>query len=395
MQIRQRFYVDLVGIIIVLVILTLVIMGTLVWFNTPEQARGSIYNTGPNGVSRFADWLRDEGYTIRVLATETERPGSGDGILFILAPRSGFTNRQLFSLDNWVQSGGTLVIAQENGQPANLPGRFSAGIGRLWLPVRSADLALPLLNWPPVGEAAINTTHYVKSACGEAAIHMGDCQRPLLAAFGRGQGRVFIMATAYPFTNQGIEDFGNAQLIENLTLATAVSGQRIVFDEFHHAIPLSWLWTTPTGWAMWLGAVALIGFFIWHNTFIPTGRAATPTSQKRRLVAETTAPAITLAQAPRQFATNESIKIHYWQRLKRTLARRHGVDPAQADRDFIESLKPHMDEADLGTIVYLAAHKNPFPPMTASELKQWVAIAINLSDSHILTREIYEYQKTA
>jgi hypothetical protein len=389
MEIRKRFLGDIVANILILVLIALFVIGTLLIFKVPTRTRGSVYNEGATGVSLFAGWLNGRGYQVGTLDSENERVASGDAVLFILAPRSGFARNDLWWLDGWVQRGGTLVIAQESRQPSDLTGQFGVGIGRLLRPVSESSLRLPTLNWPFVGQAKIEARHYVSNACGEFPVHMGSCPRPLLVGIGRGLGRVFVLSSAHPFTNEGIEDAGNAQLVENIVLAVSTPGQRVVFDEIHHQISLTWLFTTATGIAFWLALMALIAFLIWQNSYAPTTRV----KRQKKLALPVAATSNNLQGAQRQFARPEAIKQHYWQRLKRVLSRRYGVDPLQIDADFIESLKPIMAEEDLGTIVYLLSNKEKFPPMTDYELRQWVSVIVDLSDSHVLTREIYEYQK--
>jgi len=378
MEFRKRFLGDILGIIFILVLIALFVVGTLVVFNVPERMRGSLYNEGPAGVSLFAGWLDESGFVVGTLETESDYMSSRDAMLFVLAPRNSFSSQELWRLDSWVQRGGTLVIAQDSRQPAGLLGRFGLGIGRLWLPIEESRLTLPALNWPPVGQANVEASHYVSKACGRLAVHMGSCQRPLLVSFGRGLGRVIVMSSVHPFTNEGIENAGNAQLVENIVLAVSSPGQRIVFDEIHHQISFTWMFTTPTGIAFWLSLFALLGFFFWQNSFVPTGRTK---GYKPRAVSTGTAVDTlnNLEEANRQFARPKRIKQHYWQRLKRVLARRYGVDPVPVDADFIESLKPLLPEEDLGIVVYLASNKEKFPPMTDYELRQWVSVIIDLS----------------
>jgi hypothetical protein len=337
--------------------------------------------------------LAERGHPIRTLNTPEAVPLADDSLLFILAPRSSFERLPLLWLDAWVQSGGTLVIAQEGRQPVELLRPFNATIGRLWWPVRQSGLQLPTLNWPPVGQAAIEASHFVKLPCGRAAVHLGSCERPLMVAFGRGRGQVYILSSATPFTNEGLEDGGNAQLVENLVLATAAPGQSILFDEVHHQVPITWLFTTPMGWALWLSILVLITFFMWHNSYLPT-RHAPAERPKGRGEVETAVAINKLAKAGQQFGRYGAITNHYWQRLKRSLARRYGLDSALTDQQFIESLTQHTNEAEISTIVYLASQKERAALMTAAELRQWVSVVTTLTDQQPLTREVYEYQKT-
>lgn len=389
MEFRSRFLGDIIGIVTILVIIILFVAGTLIFFNVPQRMRGSLYNEGPAGVSLFVGWLDERGYEIRTLESETDYITSQDAMLFVLAPRSEFSSQDLWRLDGWVQRGGTLVIAQDSRQPSNLPGRFGVGINRLFTPVEETALALPTLNWPPVGWANIEASHYISNACGRLAVHMGSCQRPLLVGSGRGLGRVFIISTSHPFTNEGIENDGNAQLVENMVLAATSPGQRIVFDEIHHQISLTWMFTTPTGIAFWLSLLALFAFVFWQNSYVPSGRAKKRMGQTA-LTEPVAKPVNNLEGAYRQFARPEAIKIHYWQRLKRVMARRYGVDPTQDDAGFIDSLKPLAPDEDLGTIVYLASQKEKFPPMSDYELRQWVTVIVDLTDSHDL-RKLHQF----
>ena len=118
---------------------------------------------------------------------------------------------------------------------------------------------------------------------------------------------------------------------------------------------------------------------------MPTGRTKS-SARNGGLTGPVAKPVNNLEGAHRQFANPDTIKQHYWQRLKRVLGRRYGIDPLQVDSDFIESLKPIGDAVDLGTVVYLYSYKDKFPPMNNSELKQWVSVAIECADHHDINK---------
>ena len=61
MEFRSRYLLDLTGIILLLIILALLIAASLIFFNTPERARASIFNQGPEGASQFLNWLEAGG----------------------------------------------------------------------------------------------------------------------------------------------------------------------------------------------------------------------------------------------------------------------------------------------------------------------------------------------
>ncbi|HUM68292.1 MAG TPA: hypothetical protein PLK31_05550, partial [Chloroflexota bacterium] len=321
------------------------------------------------------------------------RPSNQDKIMFVIAPRSRFRYGELYNLDVWVLNGGTLIIAQEDARPRELLRYYDLGLGRLWWPVAQSGLALPVFNWPPVGQAAVDAHRYVRVDCGQAAVHMGDCTRPYLVALGRGRGQIIVLSSVTPFTNAGLRQPGNAQLVENMVLATAVPGSTILFDEAHRQLSAAWLFTTPTGWALWLSLVGVGLFVAWNSSSSPTNRAQTKTVRGEKEL-DTAVALNQLAAAERQFRRHDVIMAHYWRRLQQTLARRHGVDPTLPDARFVAALKPHLTEAELGMVSYLVTYKERADVLTENELRQWVSVAAELTDQQPLTREVYEYQKT-
>lgn len=395
MLLQKRFFTDVAGVVVILALLPLLVLGAVGWLNSPQRARGSAWNQGDEGVSVLVNWLQREGFPVRLVAAGDAQPlSSQDTVLFVIAPRSAFRYGELYLLDVWVRNGGTLFIVQEDDEPRGLLRYYDLDVGRLWWPVAQSGLTLPVFNWPPVGQAAVDAHRFVKVDCGQAAVHMGDCTRPLLVAMGRGQGQVIMLSSVRPLTNAGLRRPGNAQLVENIIRATAVPGRTILFDEAHRQMSGAWLFTTPTGWALWLSLLGVGLFVVWNNAASPTRRAPQKSSRGEQEV--DTAVAINyLATAERQFRRHDVIMAHYWRRLQQTLARRHGIDPALPDDQFVAALKPYLNETAAGTMVYLAnAYRERANMLSENELRQWVSLAAEFTDQQPLTREVYEYQKT-
>lgn len=393
MLLQKRFLSDLIGVVLILALLPLLVIGVAGWRHAPQQARGSALNQGGDGVSVFANWLQTQGFQVVMQQTgDSLRPAGQDRLMFIIAPRSRFRYGELYNLDVWVRNGGTLIIAQENGQSRELLRYYDLGLGRLWWPVAQSGLALPVFNWPPVGQAAVNARRFIEADCGQVAVHMGDCERPYLVAMGRGQGQIIVLSAVTPFTNAGLRQPGNARLVENIVLATAVPGATILFDEAHRQTSLAWLFTTPTGWALWLTVLGIALFIAWNSASSPAGRVRTKSGRGEQEI-DTAVALNQLAAAERQFRRHDVIMAHYWRRLQQTLARRHGVDPTLPDARFVAALKPHLTEAELGVVSYLVTYKERADALTENELRQWVSVAAELTDQQPLTREVYEYQK--
>ncbi|MBL1131436.1 MAG: DUF4350 domain-containing protein [Chloroflexi bacterium] len=393
MLLQKRFLSDLIGVVLISVLLPLLVIGVGGWRNAPQRARGSALNQGEDGVSVFANWLQTQGFRVEMQQPDaTIRSSNQDKVLFVIAPRGRFRYGELYNLDVWVRNGGTLIIAQENGQSRELLRYYDLGLGRLWWPVAQSSLALPVFNWPPVGQAAVNARRFIEADCGQVAVHMGDCARPYLVAMGRGQGQIIVLSAVTPFTNAGLRQPGDAQLVQNMVLATAVPGATILFDEAHRQSSPAWLFTTPAGWALWLTVLGIGLFIAWNSASSPVGRARTKSAPGEQEV--DTAVAINqLAAAERQFHHHEVIMAHYWRRLQQSLAQRYGVDSALPDAQFVAALKPLLNETELGTVAYLAAYRERADALSENELRQWVSVAAELTDQQPLTREIYEYQK--
>ncbi|PMP75882.1 MAG: DUF4350 domain-containing protein, partial [Chloroflexus aggregans] len=57
--------------------------------------------------------------------------------------------------------------------------------------------------------------------------------KPVVTGLRYGQGYVIALSSLYPFTNVGLRDPAAAALLLNI-VSWLPSGERIVFDEFHH-----------------------------------------------------------------------------------------------------------------------------------------------------------------
>jgi hypothetical protein len=221
-------------------------------------------------------------------------------------------------------------------------------------PVERAALRLPTLDWPPVGEVRVRASHKLRLRREVAVVHIGDRDTPLLVAFGQGEGKVFVVSTIYPFTNDGLWDANNAQLVQNLVSTGASRGGRIVFDQAHRKerpaiISLAWLVSTAEGWGLIYAAVVLFAYLI-----LRFRRFGAPTPPTDWLIPRATDEYITaIVGTHGQSGMEKTARHHYWERLKRDLARQYRLDPALYDDDFLTELARYKDEMDLETLVYL------------------------------------------
>jgi hypothetical protein len=280
---------------------------------------------------------------------------SSDDVLFVLATNDAFTASELENLDRWVESGGTLIVAQDKAQPGRLLNHYRTPLAQMRSSVERAPLSLPTLDWPPVGEVRVRASYKLRLQREIAAVHIGDLNTPLLVAFGQGKGKVFVMSTVYPFTNDGLRDANNAQLVHNLVRTGTLQGGSIAFDQAHRkelptVISLAWLVSTAEGWGMIYAAVVFFAYLMlrfrrFGAPSVPPTDWFTPRATDEYIAA--------IVGTPGQTGMEKTARRHYWDRLKRDLARQYRLDPALHDDDFLNELARYKDELDLEALVYL------------------------------------------
>ena len=340
----RRFWGDSVGVVVVLVGLTAVILFSLAqWTEPTNRFRGSVRNQGPEGAQSLAGWLSQLGYEVR-FPNQVLVPEDSDQLLFVFVPQGDFSRLDLIATESWVRGGGTLVIAQDSNRSNDLLRQFGLRLGLLWPRQQEAELRLPTLNWPWVGTVEVEARRRVRVSCGKAAVHLGDCDRPLFISFGQGRGQVYVMSSLYPFTNAGLQNEANAQFVQTLVQANVQPGATILFDEVHRDTRSSWLLQTREGWGLLLALLVLAAYAVAQRQRFGGPR---PTTQQHEPGLRQTAEFISSVAIVDPTHQHASLRQHYWQRLKRQFGRRYGVDPALADELFLAEMKKHVDDYEL------------------------------------------------
>lgn len=371
----ERFSLDYIGLAIVAVVLLAVVgVSLLRWQNPAASAVGSIQNDGAAGGQALALLLQNLGYEVQIPPGPTLFPQPDDDVWFLLAPTGEFDLVELSALDRWVRAGGVLMLVPAADSDAGVLSYFDLALRRLWLRENEASLRLPTLNWPMVGTVTLRATHRLRLACGRAAVHIGDCQRPFLISFGRGQGQVVVLSSFYPLSNAGLENGRHVQLVENLLRLYAEPGASVRFDELHRRPAGFWLWRTPGGWALILMVLMSVGYGWGRNR--PFGRPRPVLRARHSERRQTTSFINQIAAAEKELdETTQEIRRHYWHRLKRRLGRRYAIDPRQPDEQFLAACRDYLDDAQLGQLIHLMvamAH-----PMTDLDLQQWTSSIIS------------------
>ncbi|HMA35633.1 MAG TPA: DUF4350 domain-containing protein [Chloroflexia bacterium] len=199
--------------------------------------QGSSLSPAPPGALALYLWLADSGYPVQRIqgATRLADALRDTDVLFVLNPQSGFSATQIADLDAWMNEGGVLVLTIEGTQAALNPllDHLGASLTPLLPPIAGAlPPTQPLWTQPPVRQVGVQTSWQLDLTGATAVPLLGVATGPLAIVQPRGQGRLVLLSTNWPFTNAGLGEYDNRWLAWNL--AGSGLGRRVAFDEIHH-----------------------------------------------------------------------------------------------------------------------------------------------------------------
>lgn len=335
---------------------------------------GAINSEADQGTQQLFNWLSQNGYDIQV--AESDLTLGDASVLFIIAPTSRLNMLEVERLNQWVFSGGTLILVQEQNQAQWLLDKFDIRSRSLLLPQETASFNLPTLNWPLVGQPELNARAYYRVPCGEAAVHLGDCDRAHLAVFGWNAGQVVLLSSLYPLSNAGVQNPANAQLIQNLLNLVTSPGETIVVDESHHGNGfLNW-WRSRIGLTLLATAVALIAYLVWQNQPFTTPAGHSSMVTEPEAMQSSSAFINHIADAQKLLDPERNVREHFWQQLKRKYSNRHGFDPRLPDEQFFDRLRQLEDEDTISQLIYIMTSMAK-PQIVDIELMNWTAVTLD------------------
>jgi len=335
------------------------LMFVVVWLGARQDVEAKVspplssYSSAPDGARALALWLDSLGYTVRRAEGVSLRVGRDDRLLLVLEPQQSFSTGEIKVVDSWVRAGGVLLVATSRGYADSLLEYYDVDVAAFAGVVETALPAQPVLLDPPWTQVRVQVEHYLVTQRQDVVAHVLAQGRPVLLSFAHGVGRVFVSTAVMPFSNAGLRHAGNARLVYNL-VASAGSGGRVVFDEFHHgyrqARTLStWLKTTAQGRSLiYAGSVVFLFLIAGGRRFgrpLPSPHATT-----RRAPVEYIRVMASLFRRGRQHA---AILRHYHDALKRGLARSYGLDPTLDDAAFVAHLALTRPDADRAALLKL------------------------------------------
>ena len=330
-----------------LILALLIVVATAVQQAAPERAAPAppdlaSDSAAPGGALGLYLWLQSLGYRVERLEYRDFRPGEDTRALLMLAPTTAADDAQLAALRRWVEQGGTLIVA---GRPPlslpNLPvqgfipggNTLSKLLGEFALEVRAlpsskteAKPSQPLLLRPAVNNVRVEAAGYV-TGTASLVTYLGESEQPVAAALSVGRGRVYVLASAYTFSNLGLREADNAALALNW-LPPPGDSVSIAFDEIHHgrAQARSLLYELvhqPWGWAVIYALATVFLYLLLDGRRF--GRPVPIVVDTRRAAAEYVA---SLASLLRRSGKRDWVARHYEVTLRRQLAVACDLDPA-------------------------------------------------------------------
>ena len=343
-----------IGLVLLLVVITALAA-------TQEQAQQeypvlSTLSSAPNGALALKLWVQELNYDVEQQTPASFAPPENTSILFMLEPLFP-TEGEMDAVDTWVEKGGTLIAIGEAYGMYSLIDHYEFFFDYLpanpEVPVPDA----PLLTSPAASEFTNATVRLALASARDDYVTLITYDgKPVLVSFEQGNGRVILGTLAQSFTNAGLKQSGNPELVLNI-LALARKKGTICFDEWHHGEqgaqvlgPGEFLRSTPVGRSLLFVTFAVfIVLFMQGRGF---GRPVPlPQEIKRRGALEHVTG---IANLSRRAAHRSAVMLHYHDQIKRKLGQRYRLDPGMDDEQYMHTLagyNPSLDRNELSNLL--------------------------------------------
>jgi hypothetical protein len=300
----------------------------------------SVYDTTAGGTSRLQRWLEAIGVRTSTLEGATFAPSAAQqDVLLLLGATQVISALDVAALRDYVQGGGTLVVATDLGL-AERPVLDAFGAG----PAGGAR----------VGEHAVSHLAFaaplVRSVRIDAGLRLQPRGRaealvpadaPFVVRSREGPGTVLLVGSLAPFLNGTIGEADNARFVLNLIGAA----RTVAFDEYHHGVQaeeetdqLGLVTGTWPGRAMLFAGVVTFAYLLLSGRRLGPATALDPRPPRSSLDYVRG-----LAALLRRSGRGEIAQRRLLDELRRGLARRLGFDaraPLEQVLDALEVREP-------------------------------------------------------
>lgn len=367
-----------VGILLTLVLITAL---AAVQQQTQQQhPRLSSLSSAPDGALALKMWVKELQYNVDEQVLANFIPPKNDSILFMLEPLF-VTETEMQPIDDWVESGGTLIVMGEQYSMSLLLDHYQFGFD--YLPENGvAANETPLFNSPAAFDLKnVKVRTVLQSERDDFVVLVAYQGKPVLVSLEQGKGRVILGTVTEAFTNAGLKEAGNPEFVLNVLALARVKGA-IWFDEWHHGVrsgseilgPGEFLRRTPVGHSLLFAAFAIfLVLFIQGRGF---GRPVPlPQEIKRRGALEHVTG---IANLSRRAAHRSAVMMQYHQQIKRKLGQRYRLDPGMDDQEYADKLagyNPSLQKDELLSLLKRLKRKDLSETEMvhlAAEAAQWI-----------------------
>jgi hypothetical protein len=327
---------------------------------TDEPETPTTHSSADGGALALYTWTRSMGYDGRRLEYRPFELSEEDAALVILNPSEPIRAAEARATLEWVARGGTLIFADDtpaffNTSDALLDElKMELAAYTTTLEIERATPAQPALDQPPFDAALVRSARVIVPHREDYVKLVGVPDAIVVAGIAHGRGYIYLSASAYPFTNAGLRDAGNAALVLNM-LRRVPSGGRIQFDEYHHGFfaPPSTgtiLVGSPWGWAAVYAVTAIALYLILSGR-----RFGRPIPLKEEVMRRSSAEYVeSMADLFQRGGKRAYILRHYHATFKRRLARPYGINPQLDDREFVRELARFREVDEPALLALLA-----------------------------------------
>ena len=262
--------------------------------------------------------------------------------LFLQALNKAPTETEIQDIQNFVNTGGTLIVAGNNKALAELFSAYGLELQALTkrLAFSQRIPAEPLFSEHPVDEVRTDTDLVIEAFRREVAVLYGREDDVTIVTLRDGDGRAFFIASDYLFSRSGLQYNGNAMFLYNL-MSTLPHNARIGFaDGRYYTLETkppdlfaALLFRTPGGLAAIYICLTLFIFLVLRGRRF--GKPLDVQEKNRRLSSEYVHAMTALYQKGN---TLTDILKHIRERFKVDLGARWRVNPNLDTATFLEEL---------------------------------------------------------
>lgn len=370
-----------IGLFVILAIISAI----SIYQQTRDQDEPTLtsFSTQPNGARALWLWLDQLGYAVSDRVSSTFFVPEGTDLMLMLEPTTLIETTEWQLIDEWLETGGTLLVAGNSFAVNQAFSHFNFGLNFRAAPVAETTQQNPLMVSPPIETLPLTETFLtLQTDRDDFVTHFALGGSPVVVSFPQGDGRVILTTFTFPLTNQGLKEAGYPHFVLNLISSAGDVGQ-IWFDEWHHGVRAesgsivgigSWLRRTPLGRAFLFIAAAIFVALLLQGR--PFGRPIPlPQDTSRRAPLEYITA---LANLSRRAGHRTAVMQDYHHRLKKAVGHRYRLDPTLPDEEFLAQLaefNPNLDLTALRRLLQRLSVANIGEAdmvQLAAEVSQWL-----------------------